>query len=259
MIYYPLSTLMLGGMRDILMITTPEDQSSFTRLLGDGSQWGLNIQYVVQPSPDGLAQAFILGRDFIGKDSSALILGDNIFHGNDLSNYLKRAAGRPDGATVFIYQVSDPSRFGVATLDAKGSVIALDEKPAQPKSNWAVTGLYFYDNRVTDIARDLKPSRRGELEITDLNKVYLQSGDLHAEKLGRGYAWIDTGTPDALIEAGEFVRIVEKRQGLKLACIEEIAYLKGYIGPEQLEKLSREMGGGDYARYLMSVLEHGRP
>jgi glucose-1-phosphate thymidylyltransferase len=254
MIYYPLSTLMLGGIRDILMITTPDDQNAFTRLLGDGSQWGLNIQYVVQPSPDGLAQAFILGRNFIGRDSSALILGDNIFHGNDLSNYLKRAAARTAGASVFIYQVSDPARFGVATLDDSGRVIALDEKPAAPKSNWAVTGLYFYDNEVVDIARDLKPSPRGELEITDLNRVYLESGNLHAEKLGRGYAWIDTGTPDALIEAGEFVRIIEKRQGLKLACIEEIAYLKGYIDAAQLQKLSTEMGGGDYAQYLKTLL-----
>jgi glucose-1-phosphate thymidylyltransferase len=257
MIYYPLSTLMLAGIREILIITTPADQEQFKRLLGNGKQWGLDIQYVIQPSPDGLAQAFILGEKFVGNDNSALILGDNIFYGNDLGNYLKRAIERKDGATVFGYQVADPERFGVVVLDGKNQPVSLEEKPKNPKSNWAVTGLYFYDKDVCKIAKSLKPSPRGELEITDLNRVYLENKKLHVERFGRGYAWIDTGTHDALLDAGEFVRIVEKRQGLKISCVEEIAFLKGFIDQSQLEKLAKDMGSSAYGRYLALVAERG--
>lgn len=255
MIYYPLSTLMLGGIRDILIITTPEDQPQFKALLGDGKQWGLNLQYVVQPKPDGLARAFILGEEFIGKDPCALILGDNIYYGNDLGNYLKRSIERKDGATVFGYQVSDPERFGIVTLDANNKAVSIEEKPKNPQSNWAVTGLYFYDNDVIQIAKSTKPSARGELEITDVNKTYLNRGKLHVERLGRGYAWIDTGTHDALLDAGEFVRIVEKRQGLKISCVEEIAYLKGFIDAAQLKTLAARQGNSLYGKYLLQVLE----
>ncbi len=253
MIYYPLSTLMLGGIKDILIITTPDDQAQFKALLGDGSQWGLNLQYMIQPSPDGLAQAFILGEKFISNNNCALILGDNIFYGNDLGNYLKRSIARRDGATIFGYQVSDPERFGVVSLNPDGTASEIQEKPKNPKSNWAVTGLYFYDNDVVKIAKSLKPSARGELEITDLNRAYLDRGTLHVEKLGRGYAWMDAGTHDALLEAGEFVRIVEKRQGLKIACIEEIAFLKGFIDLKQLENLARQQANSPYGQYLLNI------
>jgi glucose-1-phosphate thymidylyltransferase len=253
MIYYPLSTLMLAGIREILIITTPADQEQFRRLLGDGSQWGLDLHYIMQPSPDGLAQAFILGEKFIGEDHAALILGDNIFHGNDLGNYLRRAITRKEGATIFGYQVSDPERFGIVTLDDENNAIAIDEKPRRSQSNWAVTGLYFYDSQVAEIAKTLKPSARGELEITDLNRVYLEKRQLHVERLGRGYAWIDTGTHDALLDAGEFVRIIEKRQGLKIACVEEIAFLKGFIDAEQLHRLAQKMGNSPYGLYLANI------
>jgi glucose-1-phosphate thymidylyltransferase len=256
MIYYPLSTLMLGGIKDILIITTPDDQQQFKALLCDGSQWGVHFEYVVQPKPNGLAQAFILGEEFINGDYCALILGDNIFHGNDLGNYLKRSIARRDGATVFGYQVSDPERFGVVSLDENGKAMAIQEKPKNPDSNWAVTGLYFYDQDVCKIAKTLKPSARGELEITDLNKAYLDKGKLHVERLGRGYAWIDAGTHDALLEAGEFVRIVEKRQGLKIACIEEIAFAKGFIDSAQLQKLATAQKNSKYGQYLLNILEH---
>ncbi len=250
MIYYPLSTLMLAGIREILIITTPADEEQFKRLLGDGSQWGLDLHYAVQPSPDGLAQAFILGEDFIGDDPVALILGDNIFHGNDLGNYLRRAATVKRGATLFICQASDPERFGIVTLDHNHKPVSLEEKPEQPESNWAVTGLYFYDNEVVSIAKNLKPSRRGELEITDLNRVYLERGTLNVERLGRGYTWMDIGTHDALLDAAEFVRLVEKRQGLKIACIEEIALLMGFITAAQLKSLSADMRDSPYSHYL---------
>lgn len=255
MIYYPLSTLMLGGIQDILLITTPEDQPQFQRLLGDGSQWGLNLSYIAQASPDGLAQAFILGEDFIGNDHCAFVLGDNIFYGNLLGQYVKNAIAREQGATIFGYQVSDPERFGVAAFDENGAVTSIEEKPANPKSNWAVTGLYFYDNDVVEISKNLKPSARGELEITDVNKIYLEKGLLNIEKLGRGYAWIDTGTHDALLEAGEFVRIVEKRQGLKISCLEEIAYHNKFITVEQLEKLAAEQENSGYGKYLKSIIK----
>ena len=257
MIYYPLSTLMLGGIRDILIITTPRDIEQFQGLLGDGAQWGMNIQYKEQPSPDGLAQAFILGEEFIGNDNCAFILGDNIFYGNMLSSYINNAVQREQGATVFAYQVSDPERFGVVELNPEDTTkaVSVEEKPKAPKSNWAVTGLYFYDNDVVEIAKNLKPSARGELEITDVNKAYLEKDALYIEKLGRGYAWIDTGTYDALLDAGEFVKIVEKRQGLKIACVEEIAYTKGFISAEQLEKLASQYTNNSYGEYLRSALK----
>jgi len=256
MIYYPLSTLMLGGMRDILMITTPEDRDQFIRLLGDGSQWGINIDYVVQPSPDGLAQAFILGEKFIGNDRCSLILGDNIFYGNRMGAYLKDACDRA-GATVFAYQVPDPERFGVVEIGAGDIAISIEEKPATPKSNWAVTGLYFYDNDVIEIAKSVKPSHRGELEITTVNQIYLEQKRLFVEKLGRGYAWLDTGTHESLIDAAAFVRIVEKRQAHKIGCVEEIAFNKGFIDAAEMEKLAHAQLKSGYGEYLLGVLKGG--
>ncbi len=257
MIYYPLAVLMLAGIRDILVINTPHEQALFQRLLDDGSQWGLNIRYAVQPSPDGLAQAFLIGRDFVNNQPSSLVLGDNIFYGVGLTERLKRAAAREHGATVFGYRVHDPERYGVAEFDDDGRVIGLEEKPKQPKSNYAVTGLYFYDQRVCDFAADLKPSARGELEITDLNRCYLDDSSLMLEQLGRGHAWLDTGTHDSLIEAANFIETIEKRQGLKVCCPEEIAYLQGWIDAEQLLRLARPLGKNGYGRYLREVAKHG--
>jgi glucose-1-phosphate thymidylyltransferase len=253
MIYYPLSTLMLAGIRDILLISTPEDTPRFAQLLGDGARWGLNLSYAVQPSPDGLAQAFIIGRDFVGKDPSALVLGDNIFYGHELSLQLARANARDDGASVFAYTVADPERYGVAELDAAGKVLSLEEKPKQPKSRLAVTGLYFYDNRVLDVAASLKPSPRGELEITDVNKVYLGWGELRCEIMGRGMAWLDTGTHESLLEASQYIETIERRQGLKIACPEEIAYRLGYIGAAEIEKLGQLMAKNAYGQYLLAL------
>ena len=257
MIYYPLAVLMLAGIRDILIINTPHEQALFQRLLEDGSQWGLNIQYAVQPSPDGLAQAFLIGRDFIANQPSSLVLGDNIFYGVGLTERLKRAAAREHGATVFGYRVHDPERYGVAEFDGDGRVIGLEEKPKQPKSNYAVTGLYFYDQRVCDFAADLKPSARGELEITDLNRCYLDDSSLMLEQLGRGHAWLDTGTHDSLTEAANFIETIEKRQGLKVCCPEEIAFLNGWIDAEQLLRLAKPLGKNGYGRYLREVASHG--
>lgn len=254
MIYYPLSALMLAGIRDILIITTPQDQKLFQAQLGDGAQWGLNLSYVVQPSPDGLAQAFILGEDFIGKDACALVLGDNIFYGDGLTDRLRRAAARESGATVFAYLVSDPERYGVVEFDADNKALSIEEKPKQPRSRWAVTGLYFYDNDVVEIAKSIRPSARGELEITDVNRVYLERGDLNVEQMGRGFAWLDTGTHDSLIQAGEFVRTVEARQSLKIACPEEIAYRLGFIDAAQLERLAQPLAKSGYGEYLLRVL-----
>lgn len=255
MIYYPLSTLLLAGIRDILIISTPQDTPRFTQLLGDGSQWGINLSYAVQPSPDGLAQAFVIGADFIGNDPSALVLGDNIFHGHDFQPLLKSAMQRDQGATVFAYHVHDPERYGVAEFDDNGRVLSLEEKPAKPKSSYAVTGLYFYDNHVTDLARELRPSPRGELEITDLNRMYLESQNLHVEIMGRGYAWLDTGTHDSLLEAGQFIATLERRQGLKVACPEEICYRAGWIDAEQLERLAQPLTKNGYGKYLQSLLK----
>jgi glucose-1-phosphate thymidylyltransferase len=255
MIYYPLTTLLLAGIRDILIISTPQDTPRFAQLLGDGSQWGINLQYAVQPRPDGLAQAFIIGADFIGNDNSALVLGDNIFYGHDFHQILGSADQRSAGATVFAYHVNDPERYGVAEFDAAGKVLSLEEKPKQPKSNYAVTGLYFYDNQVVDLARNLKPSARGELEITDLNRRYLEQGQLDVEIMGRGYAWLDTGTHDSLLEAGQFIATIEKRQGLKVACPEEIAFRQGWISPEQLEALARPLARNGYGKYLLGLLK----
>ena len=255
MIYYPLSTLMLAGIRDILVISTPMDTPRFSDLLGDGSQWGLNIQYAVQPSPDGLAQAFIIGEDFIGNDPSSLVLGDNIFYGHDFAELLRRANERDAGASVFAYHVHDPERYGVAEFDAQGRVLSLEEKPAQPKSNFAVTGLYFYDNQVVQLAKDLKPSPRGELEITDLNRLYLEKNQLRVELMGRGYAWLDTGTHDSLLEAGQFIATLEKRQGLKVACPEEIAYRHRWISAEQLQALAKPLAKNGYGQYLLQILK----
>ncbi len=254
MIYYPLSTLMLGGIQDILIILTPDDTPRFESLLGDGSQWGLNISYKVQPSPDGLAQAFILGDTFVGNDLSALILGDNIFYGHDFNELLGNAMTRDDGATVFAYHVHDPERYGVAEFDKENKVLSLEEKPKNPKSNYAVTGLYFYDKDVVEMAKSLKPSPRGELEITDLNRLYLEKGKLNVEIMGRGYAWLDTGTHDSLLEASQFIATLENRQGLKVSCPEEIAYRRGWINANQLEKLAAPLSKNGYGQYLQRVL-----
>lgn len=255
MIYYPLSTLMLAGIRDILIISTPQDTPRFEQLLGDGSSWGLNLQYAVQPSPDGLAQAFIIGSDFVGKDPSALVLGDNIFYGHDFQKQLKNASSRTDGATVFAYHVRDPERYGVVDFDSKGQALSLEEKPLKPKSNFAVTGLYFYDNSVLDISKNLKPSPRGELEITDVNRFYLEQKKLSVEMMGRGFAWLDTGTHESLLEASMFIQTIEHRQGLKIACPEEIAYHNGFINAAQLEKLAAPLIKSGYGAYLMQMLK----
>jgi glucose-1-phosphate thymidylyltransferase len=256
MIYYPLTTLMLAGIRDILVITTPAERGRFEALLGDGGQWGVSLCYAEQPRPDGLAQAFLIGRDFIGADHVALVLGDNIFYGDGLSAILQQAAAPRPGATVFGYQVRNPQAYGVVEFDARGKAIGIEEKPARPRSAWAVTGLYFYDNAVAGIAAGLKPSARGELEITDLNNVYLERGELTVEKLGRGCAWFDTGTHESLLEAAEFVRTIEMRQGLKIACVEEVAYHMGYIDRDRLLALARHLGKSDYGRYLERLPEH---
>jgi len=254
MVYYPLSTLMLAGIRDILIISTPQDTPRFEALLGDGSRWGLNLSYCVQPSPDGLAQAFILGRSFVGADPSGLVLGDNIFYGHDLMTLVRRAAARDAGATVFAYHVTDPERYGVVEFDSDKRALSIEEKPKNPKSNYAVTGLYFYDNQVCDIAASIKPSARGELEITTVNAHYLEQQQLNVEIMGRGYAWLDTGTHDSLLEAGQFIATLEKRQGLKVACPEEIAYRSGWIDATTLEQLAQPLMKNGYGQYLMQVL-----
>ncbi|HTH59875.1 MAG TPA: glucose-1-phosphate thymidylyltransferase RfbA [Paraburkholderia sp.] len=254
MIYYPLSTLMIAGIRDVLIISTPQDTPRFTSMLGDGSQWGMNIRYAVQPSPDGLAQAFIIGREFVGDDTSALILGDNIFYGHDLAKQLESANAREDGATVFAYHVQDPERYGVVEFDQDFRALSIEEKPSQPRSNYAVTGLYFYDNRVCDIAADIKPSARGELEITDVNSRYLADGALNVEIMGRGYAWLDTGTHDSLIEAATFIATLQKRQGLVVACPEEIAFRQQWIDAEQVQKLAKPLAKSGYGQYLLNII-----
>ena len=258
MIYYPLSVLMLAGIREVLIINTPHEQALFQRLLGDGSQWGMKIEYAVQPSPDGLAQAFLIGREFLAGAPSCLVLGDNIFYGHGLTELLRNAGARAHGATVFGYWVRDPERYGVAEFDASGKVIGLEEKPARPKSNYAVTGLYFYDGRASDFAASLQPSPRGELEITDLNRCYLEDGALQLEKMGRGYAWLDTGTHESLVEASTFIETIERRQGLRVSCPEEIAYFNGWIDAAQLRALAAPLAKNGYGQYLLSLLEHGR-
>jgi glucose-1-phosphate thymidylyltransferase len=255
MIYYPLSSLMLAGIRDILVITTPHEQESFRRLLGNGDEIGLHIEYAAQPSPDGIAQAFLIGREFIGSSSVALALGDNIFYGHGFVDYLQRAVARAHGATVFGYWVRDPERYGVVEFDAAGRAVSLEEKPRKPRSNYAVTGLYFYDNRVVGIAAGLKPSARGELEITDVNLAYLAAGDLHVERMGRGIAWLDTGTHEALLQASNFIQAIEERQGLKVACVEEIAYRMGYISADDVRRIAKVMEKSGYGQYLLSMLD----
>ena len=259
MIYYPLATLMQSGIRDILVITTPRDQLAYADLLGDGSQWGINIQYTVQASPDGLAQAFLLGEDFIGQGPVCLVLGDNIFHGAGFTTKLRRAAQRTTGASVFAYYVQDPERYGVVEFDAEGRAIGIEEKPAQPRSHYAVTGLYFYDNDVVTIAKDIKPSPRGELEITDVNRRYLEQGTLQVELMGQGTAWLDTGTHQSLLDAGNFIRVIEERQGLKVACLEEIAYRLGYIDAEQVLALAAPLIKSGYGAYLETMVSDGGP
>lgn len=254
MIYYPLTTLMLAGIRDILIISTPQDTPRFEQLLGDGQQWGINLSYAVQPSPDGLAQAFIIGANFIGHDDTALVLGDNIFYGHEFQNLLTNANHRQNGATVFAYHVQDPERYGVVAFDENGQATNLEEKPKQPKSNYAVTGLYFYDNDVVNIAHDIKPSARGELEITDVNKVYLELGRLNVEKMGRGYAWLDTGTHESMLEASQFIQTIERRQGLKVACPEEIAFRSGWISAEKVNQLAKPLAKNGYGQYLIGLL-----
>ncbi len=258
MVYYPLSVLMLAGIREVLVINTPHEQALFRNLLGDGSQWGMKIEYAAQPSPDGLAQAFLIGRDFLAGGPSCLVLGDNIFYGHGLTELLQRADAREQGATVFGYWVRDPERYGVAEFDASGKVVGLEEKPAKPKSNYAVTGLYFYDGRASDFAAGLKPSPRGELEITDLNRCYLDDDSLQLEKMGRGYAWLDTGTHESLVEASTYIETIEKRQGLRVCCPEEIAFHNGWIDAEQLRALAMPLAKNGYGQYLLSLLEHGR-
>jgi len=255
MIYYPLSTLMLAGIRDILIISTPQDTPRFVQLLGDGSQWGINFSYAVQPSPDGLAQAFIIGESFIGKDACSLVLGDNIYYGHNFESILSAAVNKKEGGTVFAYHVHDPERYGVVEFDNNGRAISLEEKPLKPKSNYAVTGLYFYDNDVIEVAKSVKPSARGELEITTVNQIYLDRGKLDVQVMGRGYAWLDTGTHDSLLEASLFIQTLEKRQGLKIACPEEIAYRRNYIDAAQIEKLARPLAKNSYGQYLLSLLK----
>lgn len=253
LIYYPISTLMLAGIRDILIISTPADLPHFKRLLGDGADWGVKFTYAEQPTPAGIAQAFLIGADFIGDEPTALVLGDNIFYGHGLVEQLASASARTKGATVFAYQVADPERFGVVAFDSQARAISVEEKPAKPQSNWAVTGLYFYDRDVVEMARRLKPSHRNELEITDLNRLYLERGDLIVERLGRGFAWLDTGTPDSLLEASEYVRTLEKRQGLKISCPEEVAFRRGFIGAKQLRRAAETLGNSAYGKYLLSI------
>jgi glucose-1-phosphate thymidylyltransferase len=255
MVYYPLTTLMLAGIKDVLLISTPQDTPRFTELLGDGSQWGMNIQYAVQPSPDGLAQAFIIGREFVGANPSALVLGDNIFYGHDLVKLMQRAHEQPSGASVFAYHVHDPERYGVVAFDDQQRALSIEEKPAQPKSNFAVTGLYFYDSQVCDIAANIKPSARGELEITDVNRWYLEQQQLNVEIMGRGYAWLDTGTHDSLLEAAGFIATLQKRQGLMVACPEEIAFAQNWIDANQLQKLALPLAKNSYGQYLLNLLK----